>query len=273
MILDLLFFAFIVLFAVLGFIFGLFKTLVSFFGWFISLLLSYLLAKAIANAFLSPDMAYKIISEGGLYDKVYNLVPEGLKNMSMESIRAAIQSGATEETIRETIKAESTGLLYFMSSLIQGAVCKEMYINSAIESVGQVFALELTYNIYVILTGIAFFFILRVVVMGLSFIFKSKLTGHEVKFWERLAGIAGGAVRGFAYACILLMVANYIAGIWPKMQEEVNNSKVSVPVTSWVSDATGKMIGGNLEDNKKYANLIEALENRLKEEKDTVEEQ
>lgn len=266
MILDLLFFALIIIFAVLGFIFGLFRTLVSFFGWFISLLLAYLLAKAIANAFLSPDMAYKIISEGGLFDKVYNLVPEGLKNMSMDSIRAALNSGASEEVIRETIASQSSGLLYFASSLIQNAVCKEMYINSAIASVGQILALELTYDIYVILTGLVFFFVLRIVVMGLSIIFKTRLAGHKVKLWERLAGIGGGAVRGFIYACLILMLASFVSGIWPKMKEEVDTSKVSVPVTSWVSDATGKMIGGNLEDNEKYMNMIKALENRIESE-------
>lgn len=267
MILDLLFFALIIGFAVIGFIRGFFKTVLSFFGWFISLLLAYLLAKAIANAFLSPNTANWLVGDGPLYDKVYNIVPDGLKNMSMESIRQAMQSGASDESIKEIIKSESSGLLYFASTLIQNAVCKDIYINSSIETVGQVLALELTYDIYVILVGVIFFVVLRIIVMGFSLIFRAKLSGSN-KLWERLAGIGAGAIRGFAYACILFMLASYIAGIWPRMQEEVNVSKVSVPLTTWVSEVTGKMLSGNIEDNEKYtSNMIKALEDKIEKEK------
>ncbi len=264
MVLDLIFFALIVVFAVLGFVFGFFRTLFSFFGWFISLLMAYLLAKAIANALLTPQMAGHLVGSGSLYDKVYNLVPEGLKNMSMDSIREAMQSGS-QDAIIEAIKAESSGLLYYASSLIQNAVCKDMYINSTIQNVGQVLALELTYNIYVILTGVIFFIVFRLIIIVLSVIFRARLL-RKKKLWERLAGIGMGAIRGFAYACILLMVASYIAGVWPKMQEEVNISKVSVPVTTWVSETTGKLLSGDLEDNDKYKNMIEVLEERSAEE-------
>ncbi len=263
MILDLLFIAIIVLFALFGLMSGFIKTVISFFGWFISLLIAYLLAKAIANAFLSPETANWLIGDGSLYDKVYNIVPDGLKNMSMESIRTALQSGATDETIKETIRAEASGLLAFASTLIQNAVCKDIYLNSSIETVGQVLALELTYNIYVILVGIIIFFTIRILVMGVSLIFKSRLGAHDCRLWERILGIGAGAVRGFAYACILLMVASYIAGFWPRMKEELDVSKVSVPVTTWVSEITGKMLSGNIEENEKYANMIKALENKI----------
>lgn len=263
MILDIIFFVFIVGFAALGFVFGFFKTLVSFFGWFISLLMAYLLAKSIANAFLSANMANWLIGNGSLFDKVYGIVPDGLKEISMEEIRKAVNSGADMDAIKEVIRDQSKGLLFFASSLIQAAVTKEIYLNSAIENVGQVFALELTYHIYVIIVGIIFFIALRVVVMCISILFRSKIKDHEPKSWERFAGIALGAVRGFAYACILLMVASYIAGLSGTVKNQVDNSKVSVPVTTWISQSTSKILSDNLEENKHYLLMIDALDDRI----------
>ncbi len=267
MILDLLFVAIVVLFALIGFMSGFIRTVLSFFGWFISLLIAYLLAKAIANAFLSPETANWLIGDGSLYDKIYNIVPDGLKNMSMESIRTALNNGATDEMIKETISAEASGLLAFASTLIQTAVCKDIYLNSSIETVGQVLALELTYIIYVIVVGIIIFLTIRILVMGVSLIFRSRLSTRDCRFWERILGVGAGAVRGFAYACILLMLASYIAGFWPKMNEEVSVSKVSAPVTTWVSEITGKMLSGDIEENDKYANMIKALEKKIEKER------
>ena len=265
MILDIIFFAFLAVFAVLGFLCGFFKTLVSFFGWFISILLSYLLAKAVANSFLSGSTAQWLVGDGSIFDKVYNILPGGLKEISMDSIREAINSGATKEQIAAMIKSESQGLMVFVTSLLQDAVCREMYLNSAIQNVGQVIALELTYHIYVIIVGVIFFIVLRIVVMGISLIFKDKIGGSEIRNLGRVTGLVIGAIRGFAYACIVLMVASYASGMSTKIKNQVDASKVSVPVTTWTSSVTGKMLSGDLEDNEHYRLMINVLEHRIED--------
>lgn len=265
MILDIVFFAVILLFLVLGVIFGFFKTLVSFLGWAVCIFIAYLLAKAVANALLTAGIADRLVG-GAIYDGVYGLIPDKLKDVSLYEIRQMLRTGKTAEEVGEYIKSQSGGLLGFVSSIIQGAICKEMYLNSALQNAGQVLALELTYQIYVILVGVAIFVVLRILVMGVSIIFNSKLRGRKVKVWERFAGMGLGAVRGFAYACLLLMVFNFIAGFSSALKKQSESSKVSVPVTAWINDATSKVLSRDNEDNGRYLNLIEALENRLREE-------
>ncbi|MCH5163431.1 MAG: CvpA family protein [Clostridiales bacterium] len=263
MILDIIFFALLAVFAVLGFMCGFFKTLVSFFGWFISILVSYLLAKAVANSFLSVGTAQWLVGDGSIFDKVYNILPEGLREISMDSIREAVNSGMSQEQIAAMIKAESQGLMVFVTSLLQDAATKEMYLNSTIQNVRQVIALELTYHIYVIIVGVIFFIVLRIAVMGVSLIFKNKMGGSEIRNLGRVTGLFIGAIRGFAYACIVLMVASYASGMSPKIKNQVDASKVSVPVTTWTSTVTGKMLSGKLEDNKHYRIMINVLEQRI----------
>lgn len=260
-ILDIIFFAFIAVFAVLGFIFGFFRTLTSFFGWAISLLLSYLLAKAIANAILLEPIAKFLVGDG-LYDTIYGIMPQGLKEISMNSIRAAIGDNQSMEQIRKLIESQSKGIMVFAASLIQDAVTKEIYLSSVLANVGQVYALELTYHVYVILIGVIFFIVLRIIIMGVSLIFKFRLR-RGTKLWERVAGIALGAVRGFVYACFLLVVASYVSGILPMVKDQTDESKVSVPVTTWISEATGKMLSGDLETNEHYMLMIDALEQHI----------
>lgn len=85
--------------------------------------------------------------------------------------------------------------------------------------------------------------------------------------WERLAGIGLGVVRGFAYACILLMVVSYIAGMSQPVKDQLDASAVGKPVTAWVSESTGKMLSGDLESNDSYKLMITALGERVQKEK------
>lgn len=271
MVLDIIFVVFIVVFTVLGFICGLFKTFVSFFGWFISFVLSYLCAKALANAFLSASAAEALVSgSDSIFAKIYEILPDGLKGISMDSIRAALAADQSEAAIKESIASQADGLLKFASSIIQEAVCKPMYLGSAVQNVAQVLALELTYHLYVILVGVIFFVVLRIIVMGVSIIVKNRASeakkGKEkdvLKLPQRLGGLALGAIRGFAYGCVLLMLASYLSGIMSFVQQQVDESQLSVPITSWISETTGAMLSDNLEENENYLLIIDAFERQL----------
>lgn len=272
MILDILFFVFIVAFAILGFVRGLFKTLTSFFSWVVSLLLAYLLAKSIANELLTANMVQRLVGSKSLYASIYNLLPESLKSISLQEIVTKINSGYSQAEIKEYIRSQSSGIIAFASSLIENAVCKDMYLNSSLTDVGQVLALELTYHIYVVMVGIAIFLVLRIIIMGITLIFNSKFNNRDVRLWERFAGIAMGAIRGFTYACIVLMLFSYISGLSVKINDMVNESKVSVPVTTWVSDTTGEMLSGKLEDNEQYKLMIDTVAKNNSKEQPNEEE-
>ncbi|MBR2967804.1 MAG: CvpA family protein [Clostridia bacterium] len=268
MILDIIFIVFIVVFAVLGFVFGLFKTFVSFFGWFISFVLAYLCAKALANAFLTAKTAEWLVGDGSFFDTIYAIIPESIKNISMDTIRDRVNASDSEELIKYFIAENSGGLLSFFSSIIQNAVCKDIYLNSALVDVGQVLALELTYHLYVIMVGVIFFLVLRVIVMGVTIIFKVKDSKdgkekQDVKLPLRFGGMALGAIRGLAYGCVVLVLMSYLSGVFTFLQGPVGNSKLSAPINTWISQTTGQKLSDDLEENESFLLVMSALEEKI----------
>lgn len=265
MILDLVFFAILIVMTALGFLFGLFKTIVSFCGWFVSILIAYLLAKAVANAFLTVGMAEKIVN-GKLFEAVYNLVPEGLKEIKMSAISEMISKGQSDQQIFEYVKAEAGGLMSIAFTILKGAVTKDVYLNSGIDNAGQVLSLELTYQIYVVLVGVAIFIVLRIVVMGVSVLFGGLLRGRDLHLWERLGGLGLGFVRGLFCACILTMVFGFVAGFSSKLKTQNDASKVAVPATQWINEKMSRALAKGNEESDRYQNLIDALEKKIEKE-------
>lgn len=259
MILDIIFFAFIIVFAIVGFARGFFKTLVSLCGWLLCLSVSYLLAKSIANAILSESTVHWLVGEGAIYDKIYGIMPDELKELSL----SALKSCESEELRRQLVRENSSGIMVLFSRFLQNAVCKEMYLSSSLQNAAQVLALELTYNLYVILVGVALFIVLRIVIMGVSLIVNNKFGGIAGKFAGKIGGCALGAIRGLMYASIVFTVLSLAAGFIPSVSKQLEASKVGAPATNWISSVTGNIISQKNEDNGKYALLLESLENRL----------
>lgn len=273
LILDIVFLVFIVVFAILGFVFGIFKTFVSFFGWFISFVLAYLCAKALANAFLTVKMAEKLVGDGSFFETIYSIIPDSVKGISLQTIRESVEGGATEEMLKMFIAENSGGLLTFFSSIIQNAVCKDIYLNSSLTNVGQVLAIELTYHLYVITVGVIFFLVLRIIVMGVTIIFKVKdgkdgKEKEEVKLPLRFAGLALGAVRGLAYGCVVIVLVSYLSGVFTFLQGPVSNSKLSAPINTWISETTGQKLSDDLDKNESFLLVMSALEEKLASEEE-----
>lgn len=265
MILDLIFFAILVVMTALGFVFGLFKTIVSFCGWVVCILIAYLLAKAVANAMLSAGMAEKIVN-GKLFEAVYGIIPNGLKEVKMSDIANMLSQGQSNQQIFEYVRSQAGSLMGFAFTILKGAIAKDMYLTSDIDNAGQVLALELSYQIYVVLVGVAIFLLLRVLVMGVSIYFGGKFRGREVRLWERLGGLGLGFVRGVFCACILTMVFGFVAGFSGKLKTQNDASKVAVPATNWINDAMSKALSKGNEESDRYQNLIDALEKKIEKE-------
>lgn len=265
MLLDIIFFAILAIMTALGFCFGLFKTIVSFFGWFVSILIAYLLAKAVANALLTPSMAEKIVN-GKLFDAVYGLIPDGLKEIKMSQIAEMLRQGQSDKQIFDYVRGQAGGLIGIAFTLLQGSLTKEIYLNSGIDNAGQTLALKMTYQIYVVLVGIAIFVVLRIVVMGVSIIFNKTLRGRDIHLWERLGGLALGFVRGLFCAFILTMVFGFVAGFSGKLKDQIEASAVAVPASNWINETMSKALTKSNEESDRYQNLIEALERKIEKE-------
>lgn len=102
--------------------------------------------------------------------------------------------------------------------------------------------------------------------MGLSILLKGRFVHGPLKLLGRILGLALGLIRGFAYACLIFMVAGFASGISETINKQVTESQVSVPVTTWISEATSKMLSGGNENDEKYQILIDSLGERLNDE-------
>jgi len=272
-------FAFIIIIAistVLGFVFGFFKTLKSFLGWFVCSVFAFMCAQALADAFLSASMAAKIVSGGSIYDSVYGVLPDEIKSISMETIRQSIAAGESEAQIALKIANEAGGIAKLFTTVIQSAVSTPLYLNSTLQNVPQVLAVELTYHIYVVIVAIVFFIVLRIIIMGVAIMGEAKSRkdsreraekkkGRILKnlLTDRLLGLAVGLVRGVAYGCILLMIISYCAGLGENIQKQVDESKISAAITAPLTEAFSERISTDIEENERYMGLVAALEERL----------
>lgn len=271
MILDIVFFVVIVLLTMLGFTRGLFNTIVSFFGWFVCIFIAYLIAKSVGNALLTSGMAEKIVN-GKLFDSVYGLIPDGLKQVSLSEISNMLNKGSSAQEVFQYVRSQAGSLIGIAFTVLQSAITKDIYLNSHIANAAQVLALELTYQIYIVLVGIAIFVVLRVIIMGLTIFFGGKFRNRELKLWERLGGLGVGAVRGIFCACILTMVFGFVAGFSSTLKKQNDASKVAVPATNWINEKMSSALAKGNEGSDRYQNLIEALEKRIENEKNGGQE-
>lgn len=274
--LDFAFIIIIVISALLGFVLGFFKTLKSFLGWFVCSIFAFLCAQALADAFLSGAMAAKIVSSGSIYDSVYGVLPDEIKSISMETIRQSIAAGESEAQIALKIAGEAGGIAKLFTTVIQSAVSTPLYLNSTLQNVAQVLAVELTYHIYVVIVAIVFFILLRIIIMGVAIMGeaksrKAKKEKEEKKkgrilknlLTDRFLGLGVGLVRGFAYSCILLIVMSYCAGLGDNIQKQVDQSKISAAITAPLTETLSERLSNDLQENERYMGLVAALEERL----------
>ncbi|MBR2970832.1 MAG: hypothetical protein IKC48_03445 [Clostridia bacterium] len=276
MYLDIAFIVILIVSTLCGFLFGFFKTLKSFLGWFVCSAFALMCAQALADAFLSSAMAAKIVSSGGIYDSVYGVLPDEIKSISMETIRQSIAAGENEVQIALKIAGEAGGIAKLFTTVIQSAVSTPLYLNSTLQNVAQVLAVELTYHIYVVIVAIVFFILLRIIIMGVAIMGEAKSRkykrdraekkkGRILKnlLTDRLFGLGVGLIRGVAYGCILLIVMSYCAGLGDNIQKQVDESKISAAITAPLTETLSERLSNDLQENERYMGLVAALEERL----------
>ncbi len=272
-IIDYVFIGIIVLGGIVGVAKGFFKTLISFFGWFLTLLITFLLAKTIANALLTENVVDWLIKDGSVYDRIYNIgLMDNLKKLDMESIRSAVASGSTDEQVKAMLLEKADGIMKLFVGLIQTAVCKDVYLSSSLENVGQVFAIEITYNAFVITVGVVFFIVLRILI-GVLTALANKKKPENISVLSRVGGLALGLVKGAVYACLSMVLVIYIAAVpiesLQSFSDKLNEQLTQSVIDDKVNEASDKVLnfvlsrGDDGEEDKRYMAYVEKAQKSI----------
>lgn len=266
-IIDIVFIAIIAIGGIVGVAKGFFKTLLSFFGWFLTLVITFVLAKVIANALLTENVVEWLMKDGSVYDRIYNVgLMEKLRNYSMDNIRAAMALGATPEQIKQSLVEESEGIMKLFAGLIQSVVCKEVYVTGTLQNVAQVFAIEITYNAFVLVVGIVFFIVLRILI-GILTAIVNKKKPEDISILSRVGGLALGLVKGGIYACLAMVLVIYLAAVpmnsLQKVSDVLNEQLTQSQIDDKVNEMSDKIFnivlsrGDDGKEDERYMAYVE----------------
>ena len=224
------------------------------------------MAKTIANALLTENVVDWLIKDGSVYDRIYNIgLMDNLKKLDMESIRSAVASGSTDEQVKAMLLEKADGIMKLFVGLIQTAVCKDVYLSSSLENVGQVFAIEITYNAFVITVGVVFFIVLRILI-GVLTALANKKKPENISVLSRVGGLALGLVKGAVYACLSMVLVIYIAAVpmeslqsfSDKLNEQLTQSVIDDKVLNFVLSR-----GDDGEEDKRYMAYVEKAQKSI----------
>jgi len=215
---DLILILFIILFVVLGIRAGFKKSLISFIGFAVSLIITILLAAVATRALLTLDGFSSLVAgrDGSFFAFFYRHLLNSLDYISIEYLRAAYNYGGADAVDYVFLGGGFDPTSIFMLvvyPLVRSAAVSPVMLNSTMGTARELFALELSYGLAVFLVGVAMFIVLRIIVACISIVLRKKSANRAaLKAAARLGGGLIGLARGALYAGIILMVLSLMAG-------------------------------------------------------------
>lgn len=241
---DIVIIVIVALFALVGLAKGFFKTLISFFGWFISMLVAVLTARVVAEALLDiPAVAGFVTGNGGgwsLFGWLKGILPEGLMSLP---------AGATEADITAALGGGAVGAVLkpFIGLLTGEAIA----VSTA--TVGEGIALTLAGGLFMVLVGLGMFIACRIV-MTLFVMFAKSLISPDGKTGalNRFMGFLLGAVRGALYCVVLLVVIGCLTpfGFMEPVTAEIDKGVIAKPAAEQVYALSSKLMSNDNYFNK-----------------------
>ena len=236
----------VALFALIGLWKGVFKTVVAFFGWFISMLIAVLLTKVVSYALLDVKAIGNFVcgSSGfSLYNWILSFLPE---------------------------KGAESGIIATIVSPIYAKVAGYAGLGAlGAETSRQAVALMLAYGIYSVIVCVGLFVAIRILMMLFTMFVRSLAKDGKPNVVSRLFGFVVGAVRGFAYSALILMIFGYALAI-PQLENnlgaQMENSVIAKPVYTVVQKMTNKMFTSKDEETIDKLIKISGLDLGVEEE-------
>lgn len=222
---DIAIIAIVVLMAIIGLAKGFFKTIISFFGWLVSAIIAIFLSKVVAEALLDVGAIKNFVVGTGesfsLYKTVFNWLPESM-------------DAAWPDGFLGTILAPLQGM-------IMGGV------GSTAATIREACALVLANGMFTAMVGIGLFIAIRIVMMLFTMFAKSLTRNKTIGALNRFMGFIVGAVKGFAYVCILMLIMSFFmsANFMEPVRNQLDKSVIGKPVANVVYKLRDKYILGD----------------------------
>lgn len=217
----------VALFGLIGLKQGFFKSVVAFFGWFLSMVIAVLLTKVVAYALLDIKAIGNFVCGGegfSLYNWIVGFLPEkGTESGFLATLLAPIYS--------KVAGYSGLGALGDVASR-------------------QAAALMVAYGIFTVIVCLGLFIVIRIVMMLFTMFVKSFSKDDRPGGVSRLLGFLIGAVRGFAYSALILMVMGYALAI-PQLGgvgDQLEKSVIGKPVQTLMQKMTDKLFTGKDEE-------------------------
>ena len=244
---DIVIIVVVALMALIGLWKGFFKSLISFCGWLVSMLIAVLIARVVAEALLDIDAIGNFVAgtEGvSLFSIFRDMLPEEF---------LALKAGATEAEIRAAL---GDGIVGSILMPFIGVLTNETIAASAL-TVGDGIALGMAGGLFELIVGVALFIVLRIIMTLLVLFFKSLIDKDKKQgVLSRLGGFALGAVRGALYCAVLLLAVGFMTpfSFMQPVTEEIDKGVLARPIATQVYALSGK-----ISSNENYYNKLVGL--------------
>ena len=206
---DIVFFVFLVIFAIIGFAKGFLKSLLGLFSTFVTLLLAIWISKpvsALIDNLFGLSAAFGSLMESGIHDAFADGIPiifQGLVTILMG---------------QEYMQTADTTSVQFAAD----------------------FSLKLGEIITVVISVIVLYFIIRLVLYLLSRLFDIITQSRAISGLDRILGLVLGAAKGvvclFLVFGIIYIIAILIPAAGTEIQTYLSENTVSYSFFNWVTD-------------------------------------
>lgn len=245
---DIVIIVVVALMALIGLWKGFFKTVISFCGWFVSMLIAVLTARVVAEALLDIDAVGNFVAGAGEGVSLFTLFKRMLPDKLL-----ALKAGATEA---EITKALGESVVASLVSPFIGVLRGEMIASSAL-TVGDGIALGMAGGLFEVIVGFALFIVLRIIMTLLVMFLKSLIDKDKKQgMLSRLGGFAFGAVRGTLYCAVLLLIVGFMTpfSFMQSLTAEIDKGVLARPIATQVYALSGK-----ISSNENYYNKLVLL--------------
>ncbi len=251
LIIDLALVFIIVICAIVGLVRGFFKSLLSFFGTIVSLIISILLAKTIANALLGWGPVDWLFGSTGV---ISGAVENGLTKLSAEMFNTAFSSAGNVEELTAALTA--AGIPSFLAPLLASVVAGFNFAGADV-TLGHILAPLIANIIYYIVIVLILFAILKIVLSILNKFFKFLTKNRAIRGLDRFFGFLIGAAKGTLLVALLFTVLSLFSSwqVLAPYNEALNNTTIAKPF----NDTVYELVGKNLNLDKILEDLIPGL--------------
>lgn len=259
---DIALLALIAIFAILGFFKGFYKSLGSFLGFVVSLLLAYFLSKVTAKAFLSVNTMGKwfVGADKSLFTFIRGKMPAALSNISIEAMREAFAAGGIEALDALVVGTKGNFISSTMIKIFYPAVHSAApgYLIAANASAADVVALELSFTIMVIASGIALFIVLRLIAACINHIVGKMVAGKKRNPLSRLLGLGIGALKGLVYGMVIITILSFMSGygFMSSVKKQLDDSAFAKPIASATSKISEKVFSDK-DNDPRFKRILE----------------